>query len=120
MSFLFKNKKKKEIPHKSASRLQTKIRRHSHQGNSAWFVIAILFIIGYFGYTFFSQQAHLNAIDKDMEIAQKRLEEAQKRNDILKAEYAGLQEASYIEKVAREDLGMTRRGEMPYIVSQKK
>ena len=32
---------------------------------------------------------------------------------------AGLEKPEYIEKVAREELGMTRHGEMPYIAPAK-
>ena len=51
----------------------------------------------------------------DYEATRIRLEEARARNAELKKERDSLSDAAYIEKVARESLGMTRQGEVPYI-----
>lgn len=84
-----------------------------------WFVVTMVAIIGYFSYTFVEQQIHLNALNRDYEAAQSRLEAAKARNAELKEQRAGLESPEYIEKVAREDLGMTRQGEMPYISAHR-
>ena len=84
-----------------------------------WFVVTKVAIIGYFSYTFVEQQIHLNALNRDYEAAQSRLEAAKARNAELKEQRAGLESPEYIEKVAREDLGMTRQGEMPYISAHR-
>lgn len=84
-----------------------------------WFVVTMVAIIGYFSYTFVEQQIHLNALNRDYEAAQSRLEAAKARNAELKEQRAGLERPEYIEKVAREDLGMTRQGEMPYISAHR-
>ena len=84
-----------------------------------WFVLVLVGIVGYFSYTFVSQQLHLNAIDQDYAAAQARLAHAQEENAALRREKSELEDPAYIEKVARENLGMTRQGELPYISSRK-
>ena len=85
---------------------------------SIFAVIVALWVIG-FGYTFCMQQSHLNEVEEDRAVAISRLEEARARNTALKEERDGLNKPEYIEKVAREELGMTRHGEMPYIAAKK-
>ena len=80
-----------------------------------WFLILLLLIGGWFSYTFVTQQIRLNAVASDYEATRIRLEEARARNAELKNERDSLSDAAYIEKVARESLGMTRQGEVPYI-----
>ena len=83
------------------------------------FAIIVAICLIWFGYTFCTQQAHLNEVADDRAVAITRLEEARARNEALKEERAGLEKPEYIEKVAREELGMTRHGEMPYIAPAK-
>ena len=85
---------------------------------SIFAVIVALWVVG-FGYTFCMQQSHLNEVEEDRAVAIARLEEARARNAALKEERDGLDKPEYIEKVAREELGMTRHGEMPYISAKK-
>ena len=80
-----------------------------------WFLILLLLIGGWVSYTFVTQQIRLNAVASDYEATRIRLEEARARNAELKKERDSLSDAAYIEKVARESLGMTRQGEVPYI-----
>ena len=80
-----------------------------------WFLILLLLIGGWFSYTFVTQQIRLNAVASDYEATRIRLEEARARNAELKKERDSLSDAADIEKVARESLGMTRQGEVPYI-----
>ena len=80
-----------------------------------WFLLVLLVIGAWFSYTVVTQQIHLNAVAKDYEATRSRLEAARARNEALKKEKEALYDAAYIEKVARETLGMTRQGEVPYI-----
>jgi len=84
-------------------------------GNFDWFAVAIIVISLYFSYNFIQQQSRLNAIERNCGEVQLRLDAARQKNQSLRAEKERLESHAYIEKVAREDLGMTRRGEMPYI-----
>ncbi len=80
-----------------------------------WFLFVLIVIVGYFSWTLVNQQVHLNAVNDSCEAAQVRLEEARQANEELRQERDQLEDPAYIEKVAREELGMTRKGEMPYI-----
>ena len=57
----------------------------------------------------------MNAFDQlRQEAADARLAAAEAENAALKQEKADLQDPAYVEKIAREELGMTRHGELPY------
>ena len=84
-----------------------------------WFVVLMVGIVGYFSYMMVSQHFYLNSVNQDYDAAQQRLQSAQQENDALQQEKAQLHDPAYIEKIAREELGMTRQGEMPYIYSRK-
>ena len=79
-----------------------------------WFVIALLVILGYFGSMIVSQGLSLSHGHEDQALATERLTAAQAENDRLRAEKERLGELPYIEKLAREELGMTGAGELPY------
>ncbi len=83
------------------------------------FTIVVVGWLILFGYTFCTQQAHMNKVADDRAVEMTRLEEARAHNQELKKERVGLEQPEYIEKVAREELGMTRHGEMPYIAAKK-
>lgn len=97
----------------------THVERNRSERQVNWFLILLLLIGGWFSYTFIEQQLHLNAVERDYEATLLRLQEAKAQNEALKAECANLNDAAYIEKVARESLGMARSGEMPYISSRR-
>ena len=65
------------------------------------------------------QQQALNNLDDDLSQAQARYEAAKKENEELLKEQQNLGDPDYVERLAREDLGMTRQGELPYIYSRK-
>ncbi|ANR71951.1 septum formation inhibitor MinC [Selenomonas sp. oral taxon 126] len=79
-----------------------------------WFVITLLVILGYFGSMIVSQGFYLSHVYEDQRLASERLTAAQAENDRLRAEKERLGELPYIEKLAREELGMTGAGELPY------
>ena len=79
-----------------------------------WFVITVLLILGYFGSMIVSQGLYISNVHEDQMLATERHTAAQAENDRLRAEKARLGELAYIEKLAREELGMTGEGELPY------
>lgn len=85
----------------------------------SWFRVVLAIMITYFGYVGFNQQVHLNDIDREQELANSRLLEAERINNELVAEKDKLNQIEYIEKIAREELGLVKPGEMPYISSNK-
>ena len=79
-----------------------------------WFAVVMLAMIVYFSTVLISQQVHLAHVSESQRIADKRLEKAKATNEKLRKELAELQDINNIEKLAREDLGLAKEGEMPY------
>ncbi len=79
-----------------------------------WFALIMFVVIAYFATVLFSQQLHLSHVAENQRIADKRLAAAQAENDKLRKQYEELQNLDNIERLAREDLGLARDGEMPY------
>ena len=84
-----------------------------------WFRLAVIFIFGYFIYLIVGQQNQLSAIEYENKAARQRLEQAVQENTALTEERAKLNTPAYIEKIAREELGLVKPGEVPYIPAVK-
>lgn len=84
----------------------------------SWFRLCILVMAGYFCYVFIGQQTELARIRQETEMVNARMTEAVEINNGLAAEKEKLSTAAYIEKVAREQLGLVKPGEVPYIPSR--
>ncbi|MBQ7454415.1 MAG: septum formation initiator family protein [Selenomonadaceae bacterium] len=82
--------------------------------NFNWFAFVLLGMIVYFSTVLVSQQIHLAHVNESQRIADKRLEQAKSTNEKLRKELAELQDINNIERLAREDLGLAKEGEMPY------
>ena len=80
----------------------------------SWFALVMFAMIAYFSTVLISQQVHLAHVSESQRIADKRLEKAKATNEKLRRELAALQDINNIEKLAREDLGLAKEGEMPY------
>lgn len=78
----------------------------------ALIMIATLFKLG-------EQQMTISSIAEDRVKAEARLNQAKEENERLKEEQEQLSDPAYMEKLAREDLGMTKQGEMPFVYSKK-
>ena len=79
-----------------------------------WFALVMFAMIAYFSTVLISQQVHLSHVSESQRIADKRLEKAKAANEKLRRELAELQDINNIERLAREDLGLAKNGEMPY------
>lgn len=84
-----------------------------------WFRFIIMGLILYCGYLLIGQHCQLNAIARETETTKARLEEANKNKAALLEERMRLNDRSYIEKLAREDLGLVKPGEAPFITGPK-
>ncbi|MBR7024645.1 MAG: cell division protein FtsL [Selenomonadaceae bacterium] len=84
------------------------------RNNFNWFALVMFAMIAYFSTVLISQQVHLAHVSESQRIADKRLEKAKATNEKLRRELAALQDINNIEKLAREDLGLAKEGEMPY------
>ena len=79
-----------------------------------WFALIMLMVVGYFMTVLTTQQVHMSHVNESQYLANKRLEAAKHENDKLKKQYEELQDVSNIERIAREDLGLAKQGELPY------
>lgn len=79
-----------------------------------WFALIMFVVVAYFATVLISQQAHLSHISESQHIADKRLETAKSENEKLRKQLDELQDLSNIERLAREDLGLAKAGELPY------
>ena len=85
----------------------------------SWFWLLLVVIVVYFSSILISQQMHLNQVGQSQLAAERRLELARRENERLKKEVADLNDLSYIERIAREELGLTKQGELPYSAGKK-
>lgn len=83
-----------------------------------WFAIFMFLVVAYFSTVLISQQVHLSHVSETQRIADKRLEKAQAENEKLRKQYEELQDLNNIERLAREDLGLAKDGELPYQMSR--
>ena len=84
-----------------------------------WLMIVAVVVVLYFSTMLISQQIHLNHVGREQEAADVRLQTALEENKALKQERDELNDLGHIEKVAREELGMTKEGELPYSSARK-
>ena len=83
-----------------------------------WFALFMFLVVAYFSTVLISQQVHLSHVSETQRVADKRLEKAMQENQKLQKEYDELQDLDNIEKIAREDLGLAKDGELPYQISR--
>ena len=88
--------------------------RQSKKRRFSWFFLVLILVIAYFSSIMISQQMYLSQVSEDQEAAEQRLVAARQENETLRQERENLNRMDYIEKLAREELGMTREGELPY------
>ena len=79
-----------------------------------WFFVLMFVVVAYFTTVLVSQQVHLSHVSESKRIADKRLDAAKAENEKLQKELQELQDLNNIERLAREDLGLAKNGEMPY------
>ena len=84
------------------------------QSGFNWFALLMFVVVSYFATVLVSQQLHLSHVAENQRIADKRLAAAQAENEKLRLQYDELLNLENIEKIAREDLGLSKEGEMPY------
>ena len=99
------------------AKVSNRTRKKSRHPN--WFMFILIAVMLYSICKIVDQQQALNNLDNDLSQAQARYEAAKKENEELLKEQQNLGDPDYVERLAREDLGMTRQGELPYIYSRK-
>lgn len=84
-----------------------------------WPVMFLLICLGYIVYIFADQERQLNGLRREADNLRAREATLQVENERLSQEQQLLQTDAYIEKVAREELGLVKPGETPYIMGQQ-
>lgn len=77
------------------------------------FILLAIFI--YLSYIFMNQQRLLYAKNIELSKIEDKIAEEGKLNEVLKVEKEMIQSDEYIEKVAREKLGMVKKNERVYV-----
>lgn len=77
--------------------------------------ILIFLVVLYLVYTFVRQQITINNMEKELMDRQNKYDQLVDKNLNLKDELELSKSDSYLEKLARERLGLIKRGEIPVI-----
>jgi len=85
-----------------------------------WFVIIMIIMFLLAAFKLGEQAITYRDLSQERIKAEERLKAAQEENDRLSQEKEQLNDPEYIEKLAREELGMTKNGEIPYVYSKNK
>jgi len=72
-------------------------------------------IILYTDYVCVNQQLQYAAISREMEATKTQLEQLQQTNEAMGQEKQKLSTPAHVEKLAREELGLVKPGEIPYV-----
>ncbi len=80
-----------------------------------WFRVLVLLTAAYFLYLAVGQQFELYTIHRETAFLQERIAELEQANKSLTTEKSQLSSPNYVEKIAREQLGLVKPGEVPYI-----
>lgn len=84
-----------------------------------WFRLTVIAIVGYCVYVLVGQQAELNAVRSEEAATRVKLQQLQQTNKMLSEERIKLSTPAYVEKLARDELGLVKPGEVPYIPAEK-
>lgn len=89
------------------------------KGGFPWFPLLVVAVVVYFSSVLISQQVRLNQVERDQAASDYRLETARQENEALLLEKERLSDPEQIERIAREELGMIKYGEVPYATSKR-
>lgn len=83
-------------------------------------VLAVLLaaLIGYLGWAYFRADVELAELQTRAVQARARFHQAQEERKALNLKIGQLNTDRYIEKIARENLGLAKPGEIPYLVGR--
>lgn len=82
-------------------------------------LLVLLSFLTYFAFTFVDQQRIIYAKRMEMGQIESKIMEEQKNNEKLKKQKEMVNSDEYIEKMAREKLGMVKQGEKVFIDTNK-
>ncbi len=80
-----------------------------------WIRVLVLLTAAYFIFLAVGQQFELYTIQRETYSLRGRIAELEQTNKSLADEKSKLSSPAYVEKIAREELGLVKPGEVPYI-----
>lgn len=81
--------------------------------------LVIIILIGVFSIAYVRQEITMKRLSEEIDVKHKQLEEARSNNERLQDEVNHANTDEYIERLARERLGMIKEGEKVIINSDK-
>lgn len=81
-----------------------------------FFLMVALLLLGYFVFSFSKGFLALHQINQELQQTQGRIQQMKEKNSQLEREIKLLQTPEYLEKLAREQLGLVREGEISVII----
>lgn len=80
-----------------------------------WIRVLVLLTAAYFIFLAVGQQFELYTIQRETYSLRGRIAELEQSNKALADEKTKLSSPAYVEKIARDELGLVKPGEVPYI-----
>lgn len=115
---------KKDTERTAVQTMITKILSYMDEKRKAfrisWFAVILILIIIYTLYMLLTQAVRLHAIEAEHDAVTQKIEEETAIQQKLQAECEQLTDRAYIEQVARDELGLVKEGEVPFISREKK
>lgn len=96
----------KAVPEKRAER-----RKSFNLSRSKLPLLVAVFLLSYMAFSFVSQFSRLSGMQRDVQDIQQQVQELQQKNAALREELHMVQSDAYVEKTAREKLGLVKPGE---------
>ena len=84
-----------------------------------WFRLAAIVVVGYCCYILVNQQLELSAIRQETDATRVKVDQLRQLNKSFADEKVRLSTPAYLEKLAREELGLAKPGEVPYVPAGK-
>ncbi len=101
-------------------KLLADIKKNQKRYRKIIFLLSVGFLVLYTGYLVVTQAVNLHNISVEQEAVTKKIEEERIMKQKLEEEYKQLHDMTYIEQIARDELGLVKEGEVPFISRAKK
>jgi cell division protein FtsB len=100
---------------------ENKLRKKSRRSGGAFRflkTVGFLIVAGYACHTLISQEITYSSLRSEKARLEAEMEAALSNREVLKKRIDALNTDEYIEKVAREQLGLVKPGEVPYVIQE--
>ena len=99
------------MPEKTAPHSQPVRRKSLNLTKSKFPSLVFVLLLSYLAVSFGTQFSKLSNMQKDVLAIQQEVQQLQERNTTLRQELQAVQSDAYVEKTAREKLGLVKQGE---------